>query len=535
MRHTKTRLGHISSFIRRAPFISRAPFICRSLAIIVTASLMTACGGSSSDSMTATSTPPTDNSSTPPPTNSTGSSETDGIFIGRASNDQSSESTITGIIAPDSTSALWFEEWNTSLNTQLSLGADNAIEATGTLFYSNGSKVTVSITGTYNEEAFQLQISDSDALSWSVELERSAVLSQMRPTLDGYYESDSNDGEAINKGLVLSENSIQWNDSNFCQYTGSVQPLSDNVFSVDVVASSLKPYLCSKQGEFSGLAAIVSEGSDSEASDLLISFQNAQHSIVTKISKASDEPEFIGLEPGIYRQFSDDETKDLSFGVSHDGQVLGFIFNNHYVGYFAADPNYLGKSYLIHDENVRLYNRSEWTIEGGNVTLYDASWSRIFGQDSAESYSDADMVTSTIASSEDSDRSYSFDLSLARKIEQGAPVQFSSLVGTYSREGANTELTIHQDGRLSGIHHGCDITGTMSERSDTAAQELSITLTRSNCPEANSFSLDGEYQGFGFVPVFQDGQTFEVMMFLRGVTDAGLVNNVSVLRSLEKQ
>lgn len=508
------------------------------LLVILTSIALAACGGSGDTSPTATTTTPTSNPP-PVPTPTPAPPSIEGIFFGQAViADDGSTAKVLSVVSADMDALIVVGDYGAMLKVNLTVDANGNISQEGLSYWDDGVVAkTVEVAGTGSSEGYTLEILEEGIKQFDVTLLKNDTISNLQPVVNGYYELDAEKFEKT--GLVINDGNIEGNDTAHCKYTGSYIPVASNVLAVNIMVTSIEPLSCALQGDYEGLATtLTDDASLTGEPELWVAVHNSEYAIVRPLSKASDEPEFIRFPAGLYYQDSTSEFEDISFAVSHDGQMRGAMFNKQFAGFFNAVPNYMGKGYAVYDDQVLFYDKSAWHTVKGNFSISDSDWERIFAQPQAEiaERSFGDFADIIIGVSDEPKYTGTTSMAITKKIRDDFPIQFSDLVGRYVVEGGpNIDLTIQTDGTFSGKHHGCEVTGQITERTDTPAQEFAVTFTRANCPGSNNFSLDGRYEGFGFASNFADEGFYKLDLFLSGFTSKGQTTNLITLSSLAKQ
>jgi hypothetical protein len=515
-------------------------FVKRSLIALSIGIALTACGGSGG---TTTPTPAPSPSSIPTPITPSAPtpliSEEGGVLVGQAVHVASaSTAKAVAVLSPDKNAIVVLGSQGDMLEVTLTEDSSGNISQQGMIYLGQAPQgAVVQVTGSLNSDVYTLEINQGGIKLYDITVSMDDAMSNMEPAINGYYELDSAVFESA--GLVVEDGIIDGNDTAYCSYAGKYIPVSSNVFEVNINVSSIAPYNCNLQGDYSGLASLLSsDASVTGGQELLLAVHNGQNGLVRPMAKASDEPKFAGFPAGLYYQNSSTEFKDISFAVSHDGIMRGVVVNKLFAGYFDAQPDYMGKGYVVYDDNVLYYDKSSWHTVKGYLALSDLEWDRGSVESSSEVTEQTlgDFVEIEMGVIEEPTYVGHTSMAIVKKTRDDFPVQFSSLVGNYVVEGgANINLTIATDGSISGIHHGCDITGQISERTDTPVQEFAISFTRVNCPAVNSFSLDGRYEGFGFASYFEEDGHYKLDLFMSGRYALGQMTNLMSLNSLSKQ
>lgn len=499
--------------------------------------ILSGCGGSSSSTPTNNALPTPAPTPAPTPTPTTGSS-TQGVMLGQVSTpDSDATSHLVGMLATDSNS-IFILDGIGSITMSLPSEDSSEINSTGTLFRTNSNtKEEISVSGSISDGEYNLEVSKGQDVIYTLVGNKDETVSNSQPVLEGYYEL-SMEGTA-NTAVIISNGKISGNDTDNCHYDGDISTISNNIYSVNLTVSDVTPYHCNYQGDYTGLATYLpQENALTGGDELVLAVHNDRYARVRPITRQSNEPEFVKLPPGVYQTDPVGADEGVSFGVSHDGTVIGFMYNNHFGGYFDATPKYMGKGYVIHDSNIRLYDRSAWVIVMGSFALSDSDWQRTFEQiqEASSDNSPSDGASTLIQVVEPLERTYQHDLNIIKRGDDNVQVQLSEIAGRYQPEGIDSiNITISADGGISGVHHNCDITGQMTERSDTASQEFRVTMTRSNCQGANSYSLDGEYEGFALIPYFSETDHYEISLFFNGIAEEGPITNAMTISSQIKQ
>lgn len=511
-------------------------FIKRSLLAISVSLVLAGCGGSGGSAPAAATPTPTP-SPTPAPTPAPVTTSVDGVFSGKANLDEAGTTAdVVGVVSSDMSATLMIGNMGALLKVSLTTDGDGNVEAEGMSYSESGDGAVVIVSGKQVEGEFSLEVAKDGQKQYDFTLAKDDVISNYQPVVDGYYELDTEGYEKA--AVVLSDGTIEGNDTGHCKYSGSYQVADNNVLDISLTVSSIEPEFCSLQGEYQGLAtALSAEMSDNGKAQLLFAVDDQEQAIVRPLAKASDEAEFVRFPPGLYYQDSATEFEDLSFAVSHDGEVRGAIVNKLFGGYFNATPDYMGKGFSLYDSYVLYYERSVWHTTAGNLLITDNNWERLFEKSDEElaQREQGDFVDIVINVTDDPVYTGNTSMAVSMQKRESFPIQFTELVGRYVVEGANIDLSISADGTISGTHHGCGMTGEISERTDTAAQEFTVTFTRTECPGSNSFSLDGDYEGFGLATNYPDEGYSELNLFMSGQTSLGQVTNLLSLNSLTKQ
>lgn len=500
--------------------------------LVIPCSLLIACGGSGSGGDVSVA-PPSPTVTPPPPTTAPiNTSASDGVFTGEKTNSDNQTSQATALISPDKHANIISESESTSIVTVLNPDQNGDIETEGTLYSATAGPKSVSINGHFEDTEYTLEISQNNQLLSQVVLVKNADDSNAEPVLNGYYELLESNNSSI--ALIIKDGQLEANNDDNCHVNGDITILSDNVYAIEAEISDVAPFLCTNAGDFDGLASVINTTNDPA---LLFSLQSHQKSLALRVPKISETPKFAALTPGIYESRIPSEGEAITLAVSIDGDIRGSVANNHFAGYFDAQSNFMGGQYVIHGDNVRIYNRSQWVIQPGFITIVDRDWQRLFEQPSSLSSekSETDDIVASIGTYGDDGRSYQIDFALHKKLEIGSATPFNELIGHYVHEGSGTDLVIDSAGQISGKQHHCDVTGTLSEVFDGDIQELRLELNRENCPDANSFSKDGEYNGFGFNSVFTEEGYSSMSFFLTGLSVEGPITQIISLSSNDKQ
>ncbi|WP_156896347.1 hypothetical protein [Aestuariibacter salexigens] len=506
----------------------------RSALALSIACLLSACGGSDDAPTASVSVPTPAPTPSPTPTPTPSSSDKDGVFTGSASETSSTAALdTTAVIAPDGNAVIIVGAGQAVFKVDLQAGENGTIDIEGVRFSDNQ---TVTVSGTTDGQSYELDINNDGELLYELMLSKDAQNSDNSSSLTGYYTLS--DSEFTSAAVVLEDGMLKGNDALYCQYSGTYSGLATNVVSVDVEISDLAPLSCPNKGSYQGLASLLNADAGVMGSnELLLALYNDQGGFIRPVIKSSEDPVVPGLPAGLYSQTGSPDYEDISFAVSHDGQMTGAITNKLLSGYFNATPVYTGAGYVFYDDFMRYFNKSSYLINQGYLLIADSDWQQLFVQSDSQATDAIQSSSADVVLGLTDFDTYRYETTMAMYKHSTAdyPIQFSQLAGRYVPENGDIDVTVNADGSFSGTHHSCNVEGIISERSDTPVQEFSIEFTRSECPGSNNFSKDGPYQGFGFASNNADDGSWELSLFTSGFTDVGKITNLLTFKSSDKQ